>query len=410
MEKIVGLRTINSASPAPNWTENCCYNRGVRTYDVAIIGGGIIGASIAFELAAEKLRVVVVDRQEPGLEASWAAAGMLSPAPDSPRDLPLVPFAHESLRRYPQFVQAIEEASGKSAAYGRAGALEIFVSANAVRECELRARELRQCGIAAEQLPGDAARKIEPAISASARAALRVEDEGTVEPRVLMDALLTAARNRGVEIRGHCEARSVVCEAGRCAGVDCGGETISAGQVVLAAGCFSGRFANELGLEKHAPTRPVRGQMLALRPANGAAGLRQVVRCERGYLVPRNDGRIVAGSTVEEAGFEKRVTASGLRTILDASIEMCPALGGGEVIETWSGLRPGTPDDLPILGPSEVDGLWIATGHYRNGILLAAATAKLLREWITGAEPSFDAERFSPLRFAHKEARARATI
>lgn len=381
----------------------------MRTYDVAIIGGGIIGASIAFELAAERLRVVVVDRQEPGREASWAAAGMLSPAPHSPRDLPLVPFARESLRLYPQFVRAIEEASGKSAAYARESAFEIFASANAERECESRARELRQCGMEAEPLSGDAARQFEPAIGASARAALRF-DEGVVEPRLLMDALLAAAQNRGVEIRAHCAVSGIVRQGERCTGIVAGGETISAGQVILAAGCYSGQLAAEPWIARLAPTRPVRGQMLALRPGNGERGLRQVVRSAHGYLVPRNDGRIIAGSTLEEAGFEKSVTAAGLRTILDGAVEMCPALGGAELVETWSGLRPGAPDDLPILGASDVQGLWIATGHYRNGILLAAATAKLFHEWITGSQPSLDAERFSPMRFGQKSAGAQATL
>jgi glycine oxidase len=382
----------------------------VRNFNIAIIGGGIIGASIAFELADEKLRVVVLDRQEPGREASWAAAGMLSPAPDSPRDLPLVPFARESLGLYPQFIQAIEEVSGEPTAYAREGALEIFTDAETESECDRRSRKLRRLGIAAESITVDAARKMEPAVGASARAALWLPEEGTVEPRVLTNALLTAARNRGVEIRANCGVSGILTEGGRCSGVLAGGERISAEHVILAAGSFSGHIANEPSLRDFAPTRPVRGQMLALRPKSIGEGLKRVVRSERGYLVPRSDGRIVAGSTSEEAGFEKQVTASGLRKILDASLEMCPALGSAEVVETWSGLRPGTPDDLPVLGQTNTAGLWIATGHYRNGILLAAATAKLFRDWITGANPSFDVERFSPRRFARNEVRAKAAI
>lgn len=382
----------------------------MRTYDVAIIGGGIIGLSIAFELLAERLRVIVLDRQEPGREASWAAAGMLSPAPDSPRDLPLVPFARESLRLYPQFVQAIEEASGKPGAYVREGALEIFVSANAERDCEDRLRELQLLGITAEVMAIDAARQIDGALSPSARAALRQPEEGTVEPRVLMGALIAAARNRGVELRAGCEVRGVLRDGERCVGIIAGGERIVSRHVILAAGCFSGEIADDTWLKQLAPTRPVRGQMLALRPSVDAAKPRHVMRSEHAYLVPRGDGRIVVGSTIEEAGFEKQVTAAGLSKILGAAIEMCPDLGGAEVVETWAGLRPGTPDDLPILGPTDIDGLWIATGHYRNGILLAAATAKLFRGMITGAKPAADPDRFSPLRFRRGEVRARATI
>lgn len=381
----------------------------MRTYDVAIIGGGIIGASIAFELAADNLRVVVLDRQEPGREASWAAAGMLSSAPDSPRDLPLAPFACRSLELYPQFIAAIEEASGKRTGYAREGALEVFLSPDAVRERDARLRELHHLVIAAEAISLDDAREMAGAVGPAVRSALWLSGEGTVEPRLLTDALLTAARNRGVEIRVGCEVTRLVRDGDRCSGVIAAGEKIAAEHVVLAAGCFSSQLGGEPSTQVFAPTRPVRGQMLALRPNAGGHGLRRVVRSEGGYLVPRNDGRIVAGSTNEGAGFEKQVTAGGLAKILGAALEMCPVLGSAEVIETWAGLRPGTPDDLPILGPADARGLWVATGHYRNGILLAPATAKLLRELVSGVEPSFDVARFSPMRFAKSEMRAAQT-
>jgi len=381
----------------------------VRTYDVAVIGGGIIGVSIAFELAADNLRVVVLDRQEPGREASWAAAGMLSPAPDSPRDLPLAPFACRSLHLYSQFVAEIEGESGKHAGYAREGALEVFLSSDAVRERDARLRELQQLGIAAEAISLHDVRNLAGGIGPAVRSALWLPDEGTVEPRLLMDALLTATRNRGVAICAGCQVSGLLQDGDRCRGLIAGTETIRAENVILAAGCFSGQLGGEPSVTALAPTRPVRGQMLALRPHTGAASLRRVVRSERGYLVPRKDGRIIAGSTNEDAGFEKQVTAAGLSKILGATLEMCPELGSAEVIETWAGLRPGTPDDLPILGRANIHGPWIATGHYRNGILLAAATARLFRELITGVELSFDAAPFSPVRFAKSEMRAAQT-
>jgi glycine oxidase len=366
--------------------------------------------SIAFELAAEKLRVIVLDRQEPGREASWAAAGMLSPVPHSPRDLPLVPFARESLRLYPRYVAAIEEASGKPTAHVREGALELFSSADAERECENRVHELRKLGFSAESISADALRKLDPAISPSASAALRLPEEEAIEPRVLMDALLTTLRNRGAGIRSGCEASGLLIEKDRCIGVIAGGEKLLSEHVVLAAGCFSGEIAKRASLKQLAPTRPVRGQMLALRPKSGVAVLRHVVRSEHGYLVPRKDGKIVVGSTLEEAGFEKQVTAAGLHKILDGAIKMCPELASAEVIETWAGLRPGTPDDLPILGPVDLVGLWMATGHYRNGILLAPATAKLVCEFILGVKLSFDVDRFSPMRFGRTEMGAQRSV
>lgn len=379
------------------------------TCDVAIIGGGIIGASIAFELAADNLRVSVLDSREPGREASWAAAGMLSPAPDSPRDLPLAPFACRSLELYPRFIAAVEEASGKRTAYAREGALEVFLSPDAEGQRDARLRELRQLAIAAEAISLNDARKAVGPVGPAARSALWLPHEGSVEPRLLIEALLAAARYRGVEVRPNCEVTSLIQQGDRCTGVIAAGEKIAAGHVILAAGCFSGRLGRGLSINALAPTRPVHGQMLALRPQPGAPAPRRVLRSKHGYLVPRQDGRIVAGSTNENSGFYKQVTAAGLSKILGSTLEICPALAGAEVIETWAGLRPGTPDDLPILGAAGIRGLWIATGHYRNGILLAPATAALFRELISGSEPSFDVARFSPMRFAKPERRAAQT-
>ena len=377
----------------------------MKTYDVAIIGGGVIGASIAFELAGAGLRVSVFDRQEPGCEASWAAAGMLSPAPDSPRDLPLVPLGRESLRLYPDFVASIEQVSGQSARLARPGAFEVFTGPNAEADRDRRVAECRRLGISAEVVPLDTARNAEPVLRATAGSVAWLPEEATVEPRALTSAVVAAAQRRGAEIRSYSPVTGLVLDGGSCRGLIAGGEEVSAAQVVLAAGCFSNQVAAESDAwGPYAPTRPVRGQMAALCP--DGAGLQRVLRSTRGYLVPRQDGRVVAGSTSEEAGFDKRVTPQGMRKIFDAALELLPGLAGAEVIETWSGLRPGTPDDLPILGPTDLEGLLIATGHYRNGILLAAVTAKLMREWIVDARTAFDTQAFSPMRFIGQNARA----
>lgn len=377
----------------------------MKTFDVAIIGGGLIGASIAFELAGAGLRVVVFDRQEPGREASWAAAGMLSPAPDSARDLPLVPLGRESLRLYPAFVSAIEEASGETARLRWNGALEIFFGADAESNRDRRASQCRGLGLNAEAVDSATAREWESGLGGDARAALWLPDEGTVEPRALTKAVIASARKRGAEIRADIPITNVLMRGGRCVGVAAGDEEILADRVVVAAGSFCSLIdsGSEI-IARYAPTRPVRGQMMALRSAG--SGIRRVVRSERGYLVPRADGRIIAGSTSEAVGYEKGVTPEGLRKIFDAATELVSELAGAEVTETWSGLRPGTPDDLPILGPTEIDGLLIATGHYRNGILLAPVTAKLLRDWIVDGKTEFDASAFSPLRFERRSVRA----
>lgn len=370
----------------------------MSTFDVAIVGGGVIGASIAFELAADNLKVVVLDRQQPGQEASWAAAGMLSPAPDSPGDIPLAPLGRESLRLYPQFVAVVEEESGRSVSYTRDGALEIVLAPHGETERDQKTAEYQLLGLAAEAISLSAAREREKSLTPDARAAVWLPEEATVEPRLLMDALLAAAQNRGVAIRSDCQVTNLLCEQNRCIGVIAAREKIDAAHVVIAAGCFSAEVAGGVEhIARFVPTRPVRGQMLALR--TGSLRLSRVLRSGHGYLVPRGDGRVIAGSTKEEAGFEKRVTAGGMRKVLNAAIELCPALASAEIVETWSGLRPGTPDDLPILGPTDIEGLLIATGHYRNGILLAPITAKLIRDWILLGHASFDAEAFSPLRF-----------
>jgi len=374
----------------------------VNKFDVAIVGGGLIGASIAFELAAEKLRVVVVDRQKPGLEASWAAAGMLSPGPHAPEDEPLTPLAKESLRLYPEFVAAVEAASQQSVSFQREGAVEIFCGPHAESERDKLVASHRRLGLAAEGISSEAARKMEPALGPAVSAAAWFPDEATVEPRLLMAAVLEGASRRGVEIRQNYAVTSLRCEKGgdgeRCVGIAAGENQIEAKFVVLAAGCFTGAIKS--GAEKFLPasfTHPVRGQMIALHPKS--ARLSRVLRSERGYLVPRRDGKIVAGSTTEDTGFEKRVTAEGVRSILSAALDLMPTLAGAEIVETWSGLRPGTIDGLPILGPAAVEGLLVATGHFRNGILLAPVTAKLICDWILRGRVNLDVAKFSPARF-----------
>ena len=381
----------------------------MKVFDVAIIGGGVIGSSIAFELAAEKLNVVLLDREEPGRGASWAAAGMLSPGPDSPDALPLVPLAKESLGLYRKFVSAIEEASGLHTHFSSDGALQLFPCPQGEAERDKMVAELRALDIAIEPVSFGHARGMENAIGPAARAAAWLPEEATVEPRLLMDALLAALRHHEVEIRSGCHVTSLLHHGSRCTGLVAGGEEITANLVVLAAGCYSSTLAGENLVENDwlsrcAPTRPVRGQMLALH--SDQVNLRRVLRSERGYLVPRLGGRIVAGSTLEEVGFDKRVTAAGMRKILDAAIELAPNLAGAEIVETWAGLRPATPDNLPILGPADIENLFIATGHYRNGILLAPVTAKLARDWILTKSMAAGAAIFSPLRFAERDVQA----
>jgi len=366
-----------------------------------IVGGGIIGGSIAFELARRGRRVLLLDRQQPGLEASWAAAGMLAPTPD-PHDAPqLIPLARASFERYPGFIQAVEESSGRRVCFEQVPAFHVVFGENAARMRAGIERMLGQMGIPGEFLEVAEALRLEPQLNPAATAVLRLPGEARVDNRLLTEAVLLAAERNGAESRSGVPVSTVEVEGGRCTGVRANGERIPAQTVVIAAGCYSNQIG---GVECYAPTQPIRGQMLALRPPaepgqKEGTFVRHVLRSEKGYVVPREDGRIVVGSTLENVGYEKRVTPEGIQQLLNAALELVPALSHAPVAETWSGLRPDTPDHLPSLGPTDVPGLMMATGHFRNGILLAPITAHLLRAWILCEKLPVPAEAFNPLRF-----------
>lgn len=372
--------------------------------DILIIGGGIIGLSLAHKLASESQRVLVLDRQAPGLEASWAAAGMLSPAPESPDDAALVPLAKRSLALYPEFIKAIESSSGKSANFRHDGALELFFGPTAEADRDRTVASHRAHDLDTQAVSPSQARSIEPSLSSATLAAAWIPNECSVEPRALTAAVLQAAKASGAEIRADEEVRNLLIDGARCQGAESRTEKFTAKHVILAAGCYSSTIGSPAA--RIAPTSPVRGQMLSLRPTRSIPT--HVVRMHKGYIVPRGNGLVVAGSTIENAGFEKNVTAAGIAAILGTAIELTPELANAAIEETWSGLRPDTPDHLPLIGPSEIEGLWLATGHYRNGILLAPATASILGNWILQGIPNFEVEAYAPHRFtAEKSTTAR---
>jgi len=366
----------------------------MKKFDVAIAGGGLIGGSIALELARAGLRVGVFDRQEPGQEASWAGAGILSPAPESASMIPLVPLAKASMGLYPEFVHMVEEISGQSAGFRPKGTLQALFSPDAREELSTVIALHHGLGLKAEPLRAEDARALEPALSEEMEAGVLRPDEASVDNRALTRAVLEAARQSGAQFFPSSGAEAIWREGGRCMGLNLKNEKIEAQWTVIAAGCFS---ANIEGVAAYAPVRPAKGQMVALRADD--LKIERVLWSEKIYLVPRNDGRILAGATVEYTGFEKGLTAGGLEKILAGAIELSPALAAARVEETWAGLRPDSPDHLPILGPAGLDGLLIATGHFRNGILLTPITARLVREWVTQQRVSVDWDRFSPLRF-----------
>jgi glycine oxidase len=366
----------------------------MKKFDVAIAGGGVIGGAIALELSRAGMRVGLFDRQQPGQEASWASAGILSPAPESPGMIAMVPLGKVSLSLYPEFVTRIEEISGKSTGFRPKGTLEAFFSNDAKEKLSTIIALHHGLGLRAEPLRAEDARELEPALSEDVEAAVLRPDECSVDNRALTSAVLDAAQRSGAEIFSGNGARAIWREGHRCAGLILQNEKVEAKWTIVAAGSFSAAIE---GVANYAPVRPAKGQMASLRIDD--LEIQRVLWSENIYLVPRNDGRILAGATVEHVGFDKRTTAGGIQKILSAAIELVPGLANARIEETWAGLRPDSPDHLPILGPTDVDGLLMATGHFRSGILLTPITARLIREWITEERVSVDWERFSPLRF-----------
>jgi glycine oxidase len=370
-----------------------------KTFDVAIAGGGLIGASIALELVRAGLRVAVFDRQQPGQEASRAGAGILSPAPESPAMIGMVPIGRASMALYPDFVAVVEEISGQQVGFRPKGTLQVLFSRDAREELSTIIALHHGLGLKAEPLSADDARQLEPAINEDVEAAVLRPKEASVDNAALTRAVLEAAKRSGAEILADTRVAAIRTEGGRCTGLIVGGDEVRADWTVISAGCFSAQIA---GVERYAPVKPAKGQMVSLR--SSTVDIERVLWSEDVYLVPRNDGRILAGATVEYVGEDRSVTAGGVRKILDAAIALAPALAEARIEQTWAGLRPDSPDHLPILGPTELDGLLMATGHFRSGILLAPITARLIRDWITTQRVSVDWDRFSPMRFASAEA------
>jgi glycine oxidase len=374
----------------------------MKSFDVAIAGAGIIGASIAFELAQAGLKVAIFDRGEPGREASWASAGILSPAPESPAMISMVPLAKASIDLYPALVANVEEISGERVGFRPKGTIDVFFGKDAVSDLSTLIALHHGMGLKAEPLRPEDARELEPSLTLELEAAALRPDEASIDNRAFTRGLLSAAKKSGVEIFIGNSVTGIVNEGGRCTGLKLGNETVRAKWTVIAAGSFSAEIE---GVKEFAPVRPAKGQMVSLRADGLKVG--RVIWGEKIYIVPRNDGRILAGATVEYVGFDKQVTAGGIEKILSAAIEVIPEFANARIEETWAGLRPDSPDHLPIVGPTDIDGLMIATGHFRSGVLLTPITARLVRQWITERSVGLDWDRLSPMRFI--EARRETT-
>jgi glycine oxidase len=354
----------------------------VKTWDVIIVGAGIIGLSLAIELRKRGASVLVVERGEPGREASYAAGGMLA---DGGAETPalLQSLATASAQMYPEFVHQLQDESGVNVDLRSEGTLLFPAKRHASQNIP-----------GAHRLTGALA-QLEPAL-ASAPGPVFFQKERSVCPRALMNAALKAAKHRGVDIVSGTPVLSVEVSRGLVSGVTTHRRSYWAAKVVNCAGAWAGQIP-----PYEFPTRPVKGQMVCFAmPARRL--LRHVVRSPEIYLIPRSDGRLLAGATVEEAGFDKRTVPDTIQQLQHAAIAMLPELRQARMLEAWAGLRPGTPDQLPILGATPTPGYYVASGHFRDGILLAPVTARVMAQVIAGNPPEYELAQFSAERFKER--------
>jgi glycine oxidase len=373
-----------------------------RSADVVIVGGGVIGLTIARALVQRGVRdVCVVERASLGSEASFAAGGILAPQAEADSRDEFFELACRSRDLYPEFAEALREETSIDVELDSTGTLYVAFTEGDLREIESRFEWQSKAGLVVERLTPSEARELEPCISETVRGALRFPRDVQVENRRLLNALVNSCAKQGVGIYAvtNCEILGIDRNRisgvrNRISGVQTSRGFVSCRTVIIAAGTWSNAIENS----RTPKIEPIRGQMICFDAKPQLT--RHVIYSPRGYLVPRQDGRLLAGSTSEHAGFTKQVTAGGLNQIIANAQEISPKILTLPVVDTWAGLRPRAPDGLPVLGPcGEIDGLFYATGHYRNGILLAPVTGELIAEAVVTGRVSPLLAAFSPNRF-----------
>jgi glycine oxidase len=371
-----------------------------RRFDVAVVGAGVIGLAIAWRAAGRGLRVIVLERGAVGGGASWVAAGMLAPVTEARlSELPLLELGVASAALYPDFVAELLAETGIDPGYQRYGTL---VVARDRDEAEALERELevhRRLGLAVTRLRPSEARALEGGLAPGIRLALDVSGDHAVDPRRLTEALAAAAQKAGAEVRTGVEVTELESVGERVTGVVVrGGGRVEAEHVVVANGVWAGGLAG-IGEEATIPVRPVKGQLARLHDPAGPGLTTRVVRTGGAYVVPRGDGRYVLGATMEERGFDTTVTAGAVFELLRDATEVVPGISELVIDELIAGLRPATPDGLPVIGAGAVPGLHWAVGHFRNGILLAPVTAQSVVAGLVGEAPPEVAAAMTPARW-----------
>lgn len=362
---------------------------------IVIAGGGVIGCAIAYYLAKEGADVTVLERGDIGQEASSASAGMILAPFDDLGPRPLVRLQRESFDMYPGLVQRLEEEAGSDLEYKECGLLRATCDENRARKLKALTRRPVHRRAETEWVEGDVLHQLEPGITNELIGAVYCPHDRDVNPTNLARALAKAASNHGATIRRRVAFAGFVSSGHKLTGIKAGSRSLHGfDAIVLAAGAWTKTLAERLSAK--VPTMPIRGQMLAYR----SKALRHAVWGDHGYLVPKSRGFLFAGATVEDVGFRAHTTSKGVGSLRAMAGSLVPSLKAAEATSEWAGLRPGSPDGMPIIGrlPNR-DNVYVATGHFRNGILLAPITGKLMAELILKGKPSISLEPFSPTRF-----------
>jgi glycine oxidase len=374
--------------------------------DVLVIGAGVIGLACAWRAAQRGMSVRVIDRETPGAGASRVAAGMLAPVGEASwGEEALLRLNLAAAHAYPNFAAELEDASGRPVPYRRCGAMHIALDRDEAEELRRRHELQQSLGLDAEWMRPARCRELEPGLSTALAAGVHAAEEGEIDPRPLVAALVAAVERAGGEVLVGLDASEGLIEGDRLCGVRTSdGSELRAGQVVLATGCWSGR-ATWLPGEALPPVRPVKGQVVGLRGSAQQPVCERIVATQWVYIVPRADGRVVIGATIEERGFEVTVTAGGVHELLREAYRVLPEIAELELTEALAGLRPGTPDNAPVIGRGALEGLVLATGHYRNGILLAPVTGDAVAALLAGEEAPEEAAPMHAERFEEVGAR-----
>jgi glycine oxidase len=373
-------------------------------YDAIFVGGGVIGLGSAWRAAERGAKVCVLERDRPAAGASAVAAGMLAPVGETSwGEEHLLAFNFESLRRWPEFARALEEQSGAEVEFAVRGSLHVALDRDEAEELRRKYDLHRRLGLESEWLSGSACRKVEPGLTTAVRGGAHVPGEATVDPRKVGQALVDAVEASGVSLESGAEVVGATRGAGSWHLETRDGRGFEADTLVVTAGSWSGNV-DWLPAEARLPVRPVKGEIVTLRGPADDPPCERIIGGERTYLVPRADGRLIVGATVEELGFDTTLTAGGVHELLRESYRLLPEIAELEFAEARVGLRPGTPDNAPFVGRGPIDGLLVATGHFRNGILQTPLTCDSIAALLAGETPPVDLEPFSPQRFAEDRA------